>query len=104
VPVTPTAGRITTVRRNPRVVYRSLLEGQGGVLLQLDTGAYHGVNHTGSLIWELLDTEHSLTALLVELRVRLETVPETFDAEIEAFLNDLTERDLLLVTTEPGQP
>ena len=33
---------------NPRAVYRKLADGAGGVVLHLDTAAYHGVNETGA--------------------------------------------------------
>jgi len=38
------------LRRSPRVAYRELGGDRGGVLLQLDTGAYHGVDRIGALI------------------------------------------------------
>ncbi len=37
------------LRRSPRVAYRELGGDRGGVLLQLDTGAYHGVDRIGAL-------------------------------------------------------
>ena len=33
----------------------TLAEGEGGVLLHLDSGQYHGVNPVGLAIWELLE-------------------------------------------------
>ena len=32
------------IRPNPRSTFRELAEGSGGVLLHLDTAAYHGLN------------------------------------------------------------
>jgi len=34
---------------NPRVVYRDLAAEEGGVLLHLDSGQYHGLNALGSM-------------------------------------------------------
>jgi hypothetical protein len=85
-------------RRNDRVEYRAL-EGEGGVLLHLDTANYHGVNQVGSLVWDLLDGR-PFAALVAELQERLEGVPPTFEAEIAAFLEDLSAREL--VVQEPG--
>ena len=45
----------TILRRNPRVEYRGMGEREGGVLLHLDTAAYHGLNEVGALIWRLLE-------------------------------------------------
>ena len=47
------------VRRNPDVAYQALAEGEGGVLLSLETGEYHGVNDTGGRIWNLIDGERT---------------------------------------------
>jgi hypothetical protein len=43
------------IRRNPRVVSRELAAEGGAVLLHLESGAYHGLNETGILIWSLAD-------------------------------------------------
>ena len=86
----------TVLRRNPRVEYRSMGEGEGGVLLHLDTAAYHGLNEVGALIWRLLEEPKPLDVLLRELRGELQEVPSRFEDEIRQFLSELTERDLIL--------
>lgn len=83
------------IRRNPQVVYRELAGEGGGVLLHLESGAYHGLNETGSLIWDLLDGTRGFDALLAELREQLDDAPDDLDDEIERFLADLRERDLI---------
>jgi hypothetical protein len=83
------------IRRNPQVVYRELAGDGGGVLLHLESGAYHGLNETGSLIWELLDGERDFTALVADLRDQLDDAPDDLGAETERFLADLRERDLI---------
>jgi hypothetical protein len=90
----------TLLRRNPRVESRSMGEGEGGVLLHLDTAAYHGLNEVGVLIWSLLEEQKPLDVLLQELRDQLQEVPPGFEDEIRQFLDDLAERDLIL--TEPA--
>jgi hypothetical protein len=86
----------TVLRRNPRVEYRSMGEGEGGVLLHLDTAAYHGLNEVGALIWRLLEEPKPLDVLLRELRGELQEVPSRFEDEIRQFLSELAERDLIL--------
>lgn len=83
------------IRRNPQVVYRELAGQGGGVLLHLDSGAYHGLNETGSLIWDLIDGSRGFDALVTALRNRLEDAPDDLDAELEQFLADLRDRDLI---------
>jgi hypothetical protein len=85
----------TVLRRNPRVEYRSMGEGEGGVLLHLDTAAYHGLNEVGALIWRLLEEPKAFDTLIQELRDRLQKVPPQFEEEIGQFLGELAERGLV---------
>lgn len=94
--------RRSVLNRNPRVEFRLLAEGEGAVLLHLQTGAYHGVNEVGALVWELLPGV-CLGDLLDQLRQRLEDVPPTFEAEISQYVQELADRDLVLVDApQPG--
>ena len=81
-------------RKNPQVVYRDLHE--GGVLLHLDTGQYHGLNGIGSLIWGLLDGERTLGDVVVELRERVEEAPPSLEADVADFVREMRERQLIL--------
>lgn len=90
-----------TIRRNSRAVFRRLEAGSGGVLLHLDSGAYRHLNETGALIWDVLETGPTRTELLAELRRIVTNPPVGLDAEVDAFLEALKERDLI-ETGEPG--
>lgn len=81
--------------RNPKVAYRDLEE--GGVLLHLESGNYHGLNDTGSLIWKLLEGEPTMSQLLEELRTHLEHPPSNLADEMVVFLDGLRERNLITV-------
>jgi len=82
------------IRKNPQVVYRALA-GEGGVLLHLESGAYHGLNEIGTLIWSLLDDGKTFDELVAEVREQLLDPPDDLSGEVERFLADLRERDLL---------
>jgi hypothetical protein len=84
-----------TIRRNPKAAYRDLAAGEGGVLLHLETGSYHGVNPIGALIWDLIDGGRTQEDLVSELRQRVEDPPARLDDEVASFLNDLRQRDLI---------
>ena len=47
----------TRISRNPDVVFRSLQDEQGGVLLHLQSGAYHGLNDVAAVIWRAIENE-----------------------------------------------
>lgn len=87
----------STVRRNPEVVARGLAEQEGGVLLHLETGAYHGLNQVGLLIWELLEGDHTVADLIEGVRARIEGGPPGLEQDVVGFLDSARERDLILV-------
>jgi hypothetical protein len=83
------------IRKNPQVVYRELAGEGGGVLLHLESGAYHGLNETGLLIWSLIDGERTVAELVTELEGRLEDAPHDLGDQTGRFLADLRDRDLI---------
>jgi hypothetical protein len=87
--------RSTKLRRAPEVVYREL-QSEGGVLLHLQSGQYHGVNHTGLAVWELLDGERTVAEVIAEFRSRLDEPQVALDRDVTEFLGSLTDRQLAL--------
>lgn len=87
----------TVIIRNPRVEFRKLADGGGAVLLNLETAAYHGLNETGSLIWESVEQGMALDDLVPHVASFFEDAPANLADEIAAFIRNLVERDLLRV-------
>ena len=87
----------TTVCRSDRVAYRKLTDGAGGVLLNLDTAAYHGVNEIGALIWSVLEDGPTLGAVISRVRDEVPDAPARLGDDVAAFLADLAERRLVSV-------
>jgi len=85
------------VRKNPDVAYQALAEGEGGVLLSLETGEYHGVNDTGGRIWNLIDGERTVPEIVAALRRELADAPESLEAEAAEFVDSLRSRRLVTV-------
>jgi hypothetical protein len=94
-------GSRTRYRRHDRVEYRPLAD-EGGVLLHLDTAAYHGLNDVGARIWELLDGV-TLPDLVLRLSERLGESPATLADDAAEFLAHLTERGLVVEEPVGGQ-
>lgn len=86
--------------RTPRVAYRELNDGSA-VLLHLDTGAYHGLNDVGALVWEVLETRLTLSELIEAIRGRSDKSPPTVADDVRTFVDQLLERGLL-VKSQPG--
>jgi Coenzyme PQQ synthesis protein D (PqqD) len=85
------------IRKNPNVAYQALAEGEGGVLLSLETGEYHGVNDTGGRIWNLIDGERTVPEIVAALRRELADAPESLEAETAEFVDGLRSRRLVTV-------
>ena len=90
--------------RNPRVEHRKLADGGGAVLLNLDTAAYHGLNGTGSLIWESVGEGMTLASLIPRVASFFDDPPPSLANEIAAFIEDLIRRDLLRVAEGDPRP
>lgn len=82
-------------RRSADAVFRELQPGQGGVLLHLASGGYHGVNEVGAAIWGLIDGSRDASTIASELGRRLDDPPDDLRADVETFLRSLRERALI---------
>jgi hypothetical protein len=90
-------GADQVIRPNPRSTFRELAEGSGGVLLHLDTAAYHGLNEMGVAIWALIEPGITFGALVDALRSRITDAPPSLDDDVATFLGELRQRDLVLI-------
>jgi hypothetical protein len=82
-------------RRSTKVVVRSLQEGEGAVALHLETGAYHGLNDVGALVWQLLDAPRTPGELVAGIRERIPDAPPQVEGDVVDFLDALAERGLV---------
>ncbi|TMG25976.1 MAG: PqqD family protein [Chloroflexi bacterium] len=89
--------RDSKVSRNPKIVARELGAPQGAVLLHLETGAYHGLNPVGFVVWELIDDRRTVADLVDGVRDRIKNAPPEVDQDVMKFLEAALARDLILV-------
>jgi len=81
--------------RSANVVVRALRPGEGAVALHLETGAYHGLNDVGSLVWELLATPSTTGEIVQHVRERISDAPPQVEDHITEFLGQLASRGLV---------
>jgi hypothetical protein len=93
----------TIISQGARATYQELADGRGGVILHLDTAAYHGLNATGALIWELLGDGISFGELIRELEQKFEGTPDGLAEDVREFVERLVERDLVLCRPTDGR-
>ena len=87
------------LRRSPHVAGHNLGNNEGGVLLHLQSGQYHGVNSLGWAMWGLLDRPRAISELVADLRPQFAEVSSLAE-DVRAFVDHLLARDLLEVLTE----
>lgn len=83
-------------RQNPDVAYRALSADEGGVLLHLRSGQYHGVNELGLVVWELIDGERTVGEIVAAVRAQTDDAPPRLEDDIVGFLDDMRQLELVI--------
>ena len=89
------------VRRGDRVAFRAYGDRSGGVLLDLETSLYFGVNAVGALIWELIGSGNEIDRLVHEIQSRIDDPPADLVDDVDQFLNELEKRRLVILDEAP---
>jgi hypothetical protein len=82
------------VGKGAQVAAHELGGTEGGVLLHLTSGQYHGVDSVGWMIWSLLDGSRTCDEIVEELRRQLPDAPERLSQDTRIFIQGLLDRDL----------
>ena len=90
-----------TVRVNAGTLHREL-QGEG-VLLQLDTGEYFGLDEIGQRMWALMVEHGDLAVVETRLLDEFEVEPETLARDLDRFVDELVARRLVDVADDPGR-
>jgi coenzyme PQQ synthesis protein D (PqqD) len=77
------------------VVFREL-DGEG-VILNLASGVYFGLDETGTRMWHLIEQHHSLDAVLAALLEEYDAARETIEQDLIRLASELSEKGLLVV-------
>jgi hypothetical protein len=89
----PPAALPTTVRVPQHVVYREFIAET--VVLNLNTGIYHGLNPTGGRMLKLLDELGDVGVVAARLAGEYRRPRSEVAADLETFCRDLLARDLI---------
>jgi hypothetical protein len=82
------------LQKNPQVHHQSLADDQGGVLLDVGSGEYFGVNEIGSLVWGLIDGRRTDAEIAAAVRGEVADPPDSLDTDVAAFFGTLRSRHL----------
>ena len=76
---------------NPVVVLREEFD-DWAVLFNPDTADAVGINPVGVVAWKLMDGRRSIPEIAVAVEGHFSDVPETVEADVAAFVDELAER------------
>jgi hypothetical protein len=88
------------VRPSPDALYRDL-NGEG-ILLQLETGQYFGLDAVAHRMWQLLVELGDLDRVQEVLAAEYNVDPATLAADLDRFTTQLTEKKLIEIETAPA--
>ncbi len=83
----------TRVSVAPDVLFRTV--GEEGVLLNLNTEMYLGLNPVGTRMWRVLSNAESIQAAYDQLLVEYEVEPSQLRLDLEAFIDQLLHQKLI---------
>jgi hypothetical protein len=87
------------VRVHPSTLHREL-EGEG-VLLQLDTGQYYGLDDVAQRMWALIALHGDLAEVQARLLEEFEVEPEVLSRDLNRLVDELAERQLVTIDGGP---
>ena len=88
-----------TAKLPKHVVYRAFV--YETVVLNLDSGKYHGLNPVGGRMLELLDKTGSVGEVARRLATEFDRPQDEIDRDLSEFCADLAERGLIELSHEP---
>lgn len=98
MPIEPNA----VIARAPEAVFRELSAGEGAVILNLDSGQYHGVNEIGVRIWQVLEAAPTFAELVDGVRSSVADPPAALPSDIASFVTALSARGLVTIRPAGG--
>jgi hypothetical protein len=81
------------IRVSPGTLHREL-QGEG-VLLQLDSGEYFGLDPVGQRIWALINEHGDLDAVLAQLLEEFDVDADTMTRDLDTLVSELIEHRLV---------
>lgn len=83
----------TRFAKNPDVIARAV-ENET-VLLHLDSGVYYKLNEVGRAVWDLLDGERDVAALVAAIMKDYDVSAETLTADLQQLFTELEREGLV---------
>ncbi len=96
----PRLNKDSQVQRNPKLLANQM-DGEI-VMMSIANGEYYGLDEVGSRIWELMEKPVSIDNLVEQLMAEFDVDYDGCLRDTQEFLEDLLDKDLVLVKNEPA--
>jgi hypothetical protein len=83
------------VRPNNRDVAAKVLDGEA-IMINLARGTYYSLDKVGTLVWELIEGEHTLAYILEALTLTFEVSPETAEADLQRLVGEMLDEGIVV--------
>lgn len=88
---------------NTAEMVAKVIDGEA-VMIDISSGVYYSMNTTGGFLWELIETGHSLDAMVGALTQRYDVSPGRAAADVYAVAEKLLEETLVTASASSGAP
>ena len=77
----------------------TVLDGET-VILDIETGAYSGLNEIGTVLWDVMETSVTLVDMREAVVADFDVTPEECSEDVLSFLKELADNKLIEVSSE----
>jgi len=83
------------LQHSPDAVYETV--GEEAILINLNTGSYYSLNDTGTIFWELVDGQRTVSDCACRIAAEYEVEVEVVESDLLELAIDLEDEGLLIV-------
>ncbi|MEE8593297.1 MAG: PqqD family protein [Candidatus Bipolaricaulota bacterium] len=89
----------TQVRLNKEDVAAKVLDGEA-IMINLAQGTYYSLDEVGTLVWELIEREHTLGYIVEVITQRFEVPLETAEIDVQRLVEEMLEEGIVMRDAE----
>jgi len=89
------------LRSRGEEVAAKVIDGEA-IIINLANGIYYSLDKVGGLIWDMVQSEHSLEEMIMAVTDRYEVSREQVDADVQALVEELLRENLVAVSENGG--
>jgi hypothetical protein len=89
------------LRSRGEEIAAKVIDGEA-IIIDLANGIYYSMDKVGGLIWDMVQSEHSLEEMIVAVTDRYQVSREQVDADVQALIEELLRENLVAVSENGG--